>query len=181
MAKRKCEENEDECVKVSKYTKKSVHYGDVTVFHFQRAQSFSCVPSLAGVALGLSSRHMYSEQCKINDGFPTFEREPLPSKIRQKLLRLAGIKKWKKNELKVARDIRISRLNCGCSCGDYCFPQTCSCCLNGIECQVDEGTFPCSCRPNCCLNEQGRHEYNATKIAKHRTDTLARVRRNIES
>ena len=181
MAKRKFEDGDDKDVKAKKLAKKSVHYGDVTVFYFQRVQSFSCVPSLAGVALGLSSSHVYSEQCTISDDFAQFEREPLPSKLRQKLLRLAGVKKWKKSELKVARDIRISRLNCGCSCGDYCFPQTCSCCLNGIECQVDEGTFPCSCRRNCCLNALGRHEYSATKIAKHRTETLARVQANIDS
>jgi cysteine/serine-rich nuclear protein len=181
MAKRKFEDDEDKSNRIKKFTKKSVHYGDVTVFYFQRVQSFCCIPSLAGVALGLSSRHIYSEQCKINDEFRTFEREPLPSKVRQKLLRLAGVKKWKKSELKIARDIRISRLNCGCSCGEYCFPQTCSCCLNGIGCQVDEGTFPCSCRPNCCLNAQGRLEYSGTKIARHRTETLARVQANMES
>ena len=179
MAKRKCED--DDRSRVKKFAKKSVHYGDVTVFYFQRVQSFSCIPSLAGVALGLSSRHIHSEQCEINEEFPTFKREPLPSKVRQKLLRLAGVKKWEKSEVKVARDIRISRLNCGCNCGEYCFPQTCSCCLNGIGCQVDEGTFPCSCRPNCCLNAQGRHEYSAAKIAKHLTETLARVQTNIES
>lgn len=183
MAKRKYEDgvDEDNCDKVKKYAKKSVHYGDVTVFYFQRVQSFSCIPSLGGVALGLSSRHIYSEQCGIVDEFPTYKREPLPSKIRQRLLRLAGVRKWKKSELKAARDIRISRLNCGCSCGEYCFPQTCSCCLNGIECQVDEGTFPCSCRPNCCLNSLGRHEYSSVSIAKHCTETLARVRTNIDS
>ena len=180
MAKRKYEADH-ESTRTKRLSNRSVHYGDVTVFYFQRVQSFGCIPSLGGVAIGLASRHSYSEKCGINDNVSDFKREPLPSKVRQKLLRLAGVKKWKKSELKVSRDIRISRLNCGCNCGEYCFPQTCSCCLNGIGCQVDEGTFPCSCRPNCCLNAQGRHEYSASKIAKHRTETLARERKNIES
>lgn len=181
MSKRTFLDKDEEFCRVKKIARKSVHYGDVTVFYFERVQSFCCVPSLSGVALGLSTRHVYTEQCRINDDFSAFERQPLPSKLRQKLLRLAGAKKWKKSELKVARDIRISRLSCGCSCGEYCFPQTCSCCLNGIGCQVDEGTFPCSCRPNCCLNTKGRLAFNAARIAKHRTDTLNRVRANIDS
>ena len=182
---------------------KSVRYGDVTVFYFQRVQSFSCVPSLGGIALGLASRHCYSEQKALCDDVDddvgddddggddddssdeklgrSGDMETLTSEKRKKLLRIAGVRSWKKNELKRAREIRLSRLNCGCNCGDFCFPQTCSCSLNGISCQVDEGTFPCSCRPNCCLNAEGRQEYDALSISRHRTETLSRVGENTES
>ena len=175
MAKRKFEDDDNQRERIKKLTvKKSVHYGQVTVYYFQRRQSFCCIPSLAGVALGMSSTHFNTEKVQINDEYSTFKKAPLPSKSRENLLRNSGVRKCDKRELKLARDIRLSRLNCGCNCGDYCFPQTCSCCLNGIECQVDVGKFPCTCRPNCCLNAYGRQEYNTDKILKHRTETLAR-------
>lgn len=188
MAKRThelVEPDESDQVSPKSHKSKSVSYGNVTVFYFQRVQSFSCVPSLGGVALGLASKHCYSEQrplCDSNDGLATSrDIEALTSEERKKLLRFAGVKSWKKTEMKHAREIRLSRLNCGCNCGDFCFPQTCSCCLNGIGCQVDEGTFPCSCRPNCCLNKEGRHGYDALSISRHRMETLNRVRTNSES
>lgn len=188
MAKRKHELTESESDRTSSESSisKSVHYGDVTIFYFQRVQSFSCVPSLGGIALGLASSHCYSEQkplCNVDDDdlAKSCDTGALTSKKRKKILRLAGVRSWQKAELKHAKEIRLSRLKCGCSCGDFCFPQTCSCCLNGVGCQVDEGTFPCSCRPNCCLNSEGRQAFNAMAIARHQMETLNRVRMNTES
>lgn len=62
--------------------------------------------------------------------------QPYPSKRRHTLLKAAGVKKIDKEEKRQLHDLRLSRENCGCDCQVYCEPETCSCSLAGIKCQV---------------------------------------------
>lgn len=62
--------------------------------------------------------------------------QPYPSKRRYALLKAAGVKKIDKDEKRQLHDLRISRENCGCDCQGFCEPETCSCSLAGIKCQV---------------------------------------------
>ena len=48
----------------------------------------------------------------------------------------SGIKKIDTIEKEECRDIRSSREMCGCDCRVYCDPETCSCSVAGIKCQV---------------------------------------------
>ena len=48
----------------------------------------------------------------------------------------SGIKKIDTIEKEECRDIRTSREMCGCDCRVYCDPETCSCSVAGIKCQV---------------------------------------------
>ena len=51
-------------------------------------------------------------------------------------LSCVGIKKIDTVEKEECRDIRTSREMCGCDCRVYCDPETCSCSIAGIKCQV---------------------------------------------
>lgn len=62
--------------------------------------------------------------------------QPYPSKRRYALLKAAGVKKIDKEEKRQLHDLRISREHCGCDCQGFCEPETCSCSLAGIKCQV---------------------------------------------
>ena len=62
--------------------------------------------------------------------------QPYPSKRRYALLKAAGVKKIDKEEKRQLHELRISRENCGCDCQGFCEPETCSCSLAGIKCQV---------------------------------------------
>lgn len=62
--------------------------------------------------------------------------QPYPPKRRYALLKAAGVKKIDKEEKRQLHELRISRENCGCDCQGFCEPETCSCSLAGIKCQV---------------------------------------------
>lgn len=62
--------------------------------------------------------------------------QPYPPKRRYTLLKAAGVKKIDKEEKRQLHELRISRENCGCDCQGFCEPETCSCSLAGIKCQV---------------------------------------------
>lgn len=62
--------------------------------------------------------------------------QPYPPKHRYALLKTAGVKKIDKEEKRQLHELRISRENCGCDCQGFCEPETCSCSLAGIKCQV---------------------------------------------
>lgn len=62
--------------------------------------------------------------------------QPYASKQRYALLKAAGVKKIDKEEKRQLHELRISRENCGCDCQGFCEPETCSCSLAGIKCQV---------------------------------------------
>lgn len=61
---------------------------------------------------------------------------PYPSKKRHAILKAAGVKKIDKEEKRQLHELRMSREDCGCDCQGFCEPETCSCSLAGIKCQV---------------------------------------------
>jgi len=93
--------------------------------------------------------------------------------INQKMI-LKRIDQQEKHELKM---IRQSRETCGCSCQGYrgCQPETCECILNGISCQVDRLSFPCSCLKQFCTNPNGRTEFNQVRVRTHFINTISRL------
>lgn len=70
---------------------------------------------------------------EIEDGFSP---RMYPAKKRRALLKQEGVKKIDKTEKYELNEIRKSREQCGCDCQDFCDPETCSCNLAGIKCQV---------------------------------------------
>lgn len=68
-----------------------------------------------------------------------FFLQPLPTKKRRALLRASGVKKIDVEEKHELRAIRLSREDCGCDCRVFCDPETCTCSLAGIKCQVRAG------------------------------------------
>lgn len=62
--------------------------------------------------------------------------QPVSQKQRRALLKAAGVREIASSEKNECRDIRASREFCGCSCRDYCDPETCLCSQAGIKCQV---------------------------------------------
>lgn len=62
--------------------------------------------------------------------------QPVSQRQRRALLKSAGVREILSSEKNECRDIRTSREFCGCSCRDYCDPETCLCSQSGIKCQV---------------------------------------------
>lgn len=62
--------------------------------------------------------------------------QPVSQRQRRALLKAAGVREILSSEKNDCRDIRTSREFCGCSCRDYCDPETCLCSRAGIKCQV---------------------------------------------
>lgn len=62
--------------------------------------------------------------------------QPVSQKQRRALLKAAGVRDIAPYEKDECRDIRASREICGCSCRNYCDPETCLCSRSGIKCQV---------------------------------------------
>ncbi|KAK3707963.1 hypothetical protein QZH41_001719 [Actinostola sp. cb2023] len=182
---------------------KRVRFDQRIVFHFPRTQGSSCVPSNGGYTLGMKRQHAFvehfkfSEQddsnvdfCYSSDTSDDDEDEddddeddddstlfmPIPQKTRKAILKDAGVKKIDKQEAMECMQIRFSRQICGCDCKDYCDPESCSCSLNGINCQVDRDSFPCGCVRNECHNPNGRHEYDPISVRRHFIDTILKLR-----
>lgn len=61
---------------------------------------------------------------------------PYPARKRRALLRAAGVRKIDREEKRELQALRQSREDCGCHCDTVCDPETCSCSLAGIKCQV---------------------------------------------
>lgn len=57
----------------------------------------------------------------------------------------------------------------------YCDPESCSCALSGIQCQVDRLNFPCGCSRDACGNPSGRVEFNPVRVRTHFIHTLMRL------
>lgn len=177
---------------------KRVRFDQRIVFHFPRTQGSSCVPSNGGYTLGMKRQHEYVEHFKFSDQddlefcySSNSEDEddddddndedssifmPIPQKTRKAILKDAGVKKIDKQEAMECMQIRFSRQICGCDCKDYCDPQTCSCSLNGINCQVDRDSFPCGCIRSECHNPNGRHEYDPISVRRHFIETILKLR-----
>ncbi|XP_054168379.1 probable serine/threonine-protein kinase ndrD [Oppia nitens] len=101
--------------------------------------------------------------------------QPVPIRQRRALLRASGVRKIETQEKEECRDIRVSREYCGCECRIYCDPETCSCSLAGIKCQVDRISFPCGCTRDGCANTNGRIEFNPLRVRTHFIHTLMRI------
>uniref|UniRef100_A0A8C9PCV3 Cysteine/serine-rich nuclear protein N-terminal domain-containing protein n=1 Tax=Spermophilus dauricus TaxID=99837 RepID=A0A8C9PCV3_SPEDA len=60
-----------------------------------------------------------------------------PARRRRALLRAAGVPRIDREEKRELQVLRQSREDCGCRCDRVCDPETCSCSLAGIKCQMD--------------------------------------------
>uniref|UniRef100_A0A3B5LMX8 Cysteine/serine-rich nuclear protein N-terminal domain-containing protein n=1 Tax=Xiphophorus couchianus TaxID=32473 RepID=A0A3B5LMX8_9TELE len=101
--------------------------------------------------------------------------QPFPSKKRYALLKAAGVKKIDKEEKRQLHELRLSRENCGCDCQGFCEPETCSCSLAGIKCQMDHSSFPCGCTKDGCGNTEGRIEFNSNRVQTHYIHTIMKL------
>lgn len=101
--------------------------------------------------------------------------QPVTPKQRRALLKAAGVRKIDASEKIDCRDIRNSREVCGCSCREFCDPETCACSQAGIKCQVDRAMFPCGCTREACGNTVGRVEFNPTRVRTHYIHTVMRL------
>ncbi|XP_038319311.1 cysteine/serine-rich nuclear protein 3 isoform X3 [Canis lupus familiaris] len=104
-----------------------------------------------------------------------FFLQPLPTKKRRALLRASGVKKIDVEEKHELRAIRLSREDCGCDCRVFCDPETCTCSLAGIKCQVDRMSFPCGCTKEGCSNTAGRIEFNPIRVRTHFLHTIMKL------
>lgn len=101
--------------------------------------------------------------------------QPVPTRKRRALLRASGVRRIDALEKDECRDIRASREFCGCTCKGRCLPDSCSCSLAGIACQVDRMSFPCGCTQEGCANASGRTEFNPVRVRAHFLHTLMRL------
>ncbi|MBN3312579.1 CSRN1 protein, partial [Atractosteus spatula] len=108
----------------------------------------------------------------LEDGFFL---HPYPSKRRHVILKAAGVKKIDKEEKRELHSIRLSREDCGCDCQGFCEPETCSCSLAGIKCQMDHSSFPCGCTKDGCGNTEGRIEFNSSRVQTHYIHTIMKL------
>ncbi|KAI5092124.1 cysteine/serine-rich nuclear protein 1 isoform X1 [Silurus meridionalis] len=100
---------------------------------------------------------------------------PYPSKRRHIILKAAGVKKIDKEEKRQLHELRMSREDCGCDCQGFCEPETCSCSLAGIKCQMDHSSFPCGCTKDGCGNTEGRIEFNPNRVQTHYIHTIMKL------
>lgn len=100
---------------------------------------------------------------------------PYPSKRRHAILKAAGVKKIDKEEKRQLHELRTSREDCGCDCQGFCEPETCSCSLAGIKCQMDHSSFPCGCTKDGCGNTEGRIEFNSSRVQTHYIHTIMKL------
>ncbi|XP_040850210.1 cysteine/serine-rich nuclear protein 1 [Ochotona curzoniae] len=101
--------------------------------------------------------------------------QPYPARQRRALLRAAGVRRIDREEKRELQALRRSREDCGCHCDRVCDPETCSCSLAGIKCQMDHTGFPCGCCREGCENPNGRVEFNQARVQTHFIHTLTRL------
>lgn len=101
--------------------------------------------------------------------------QPYPARKRRALLRAAGVRRIDREEKRELQTLRQSREDCGCRCDRVCDPETCSCSLAGIKCQMDHTAFPCGCCKEGCENPKGRVEFNQARVQTHFIHTLTRL------
>uniref|UniRef100_A0ACB8FWH3 Uncharacterized protein n=1 Tax=Sphaerodactylus townsendi TaxID=933632 RepID=A0ACB8FWH3_9SAUR len=104
-----------------------------------------------------------------------FFLQPYAAKKRRALLKALGVKKVDKEEKRELHSIRLSREDCGCNCQEFCDPETCSCSLVGIKCQMDHTSFPCGCTKDGCGNTEGRIEFNQARVQTHFIHTIMKL------
>ncbi|XP_003464158.1 cysteine/serine-rich nuclear protein 1 isoform X2 [Cavia porcellus] len=101
--------------------------------------------------------------------------QPYPARQRRALLRASGVRRIDREEKRELQALRQSREDCGCHCDRVCDPETCSCSLAGIKCQMDHTAFPCGCCKEGCENPKGRVEFNQARVQTHFIHTLTRL------
>lgn len=101
--------------------------------------------------------------------------QPHPPRQRRALLRASGVRRIDREEKRELQALRQSREDCGCHCDGVCDPETCSCILAGIKCQMDHTSFPCGCCSEGCENPNGRVEFNQARVQTHFIHTLTRL------
>ncbi|KAL1782436.1 cysteine/serine-rich nuclear protein 1 [Sigmodon hispidus] len=101
--------------------------------------------------------------------------QPHPPRQRRALLRASGVRRIDREEKRELQALRQSREDCGCRCDGVCDPETCSCSLAGIKCQMDHTSFPCGCCSEGCENPNGRVEFNQARVQTHFIHTLTRL------
>uniref|UniRef100_A0A8C9UTS4 Cysteine/serine-rich nuclear protein N-terminal domain-containing protein n=1 Tax=Spermophilus dauricus TaxID=99837 RepID=A0A8C9UTS4_SPEDA len=101
--------------------------------------------------------------------------QPHPARRRRALLRASGVRRIDREEKRELKALRQSREDCGCRCDRVCDPETCSCSLAGIKCQMDHTGFPCGCCKEGCENPNGRVEFNQARVQTHFIHTLTRL------
>ncbi|XP_008071126.1 cysteine/serine-rich nuclear protein 1 isoform X2 [Carlito syrichta] len=101
--------------------------------------------------------------------------QPYPARRRRALLRAAGVRRIDREEKRELQALRQSREDCGCHCDRVCDPETCSCSLAGIKCQMDHTAFPCGCCKEGCENPNGRVEFNQARVQTHFIHTITRL------
>lgn len=101
--------------------------------------------------------------------------QPHPPRQRRALLRASGVRRIDREEKRELQALRRSREDCGCRCDGVCDPETCSCSLAGIKCQMDHTSFPCGCCSEGCENPNGRVEFNQARVQTHFIHTLTRL------
>lgn len=101
--------------------------------------------------------------------------QPYPARRRRALLRASGVRRIDREEKRELQALRQSREDCGCHCDRICDPETCSCSLAGIKCQMDHTAFPCGCCREGCENPMGRVEFNQARVQTHFIHTLTRL------
>ncbi|VDI64707.1 cysteine/serine-rich nuclear protein [Mytilus galloprovincialis] len=95
---------------------------------------------------------------------------------RRLLLRQSSLVNVDRSEADDCKDIRDSRRKSGCNCKHMCDPNTCACSLAGIECFVEDDSFPCRCSKPICKNPHGHYEYNPDKVQEHFTRTMEKLK-----
>lgn len=101
--------------------------------------------------------------------------QPHPPRQRRALLRASGVRRIDREEKRELQALRQSREDCGCHCDGVCDPETCSCSLAGIKCQMDHTSFPCGCCSEGCENPNGRVEFNQKRVKTHFRHTITRL------
>lgn len=162
-----------------------VRWGEVRVWYFERHQYSCAVPSHGDVALGMADTHSHTEHTSLGreeaelQGVSTKHKvrrrakdgrlKPLTMSARLSMLRAHGVHQVDREESAAIETIQASRAeHSGCDCRGGCDPETCSCALNQIGCEVDTEGFPCRCSLGNCANPQGRKVYNRKEIDIHR-------------
>jgi len=162
--------------------RRGVQFGGVTVWYFGRQQYSSSVPSQGDVSLGMDWTHHRSEVRQIDTDSDS-EDEQTESKKKRKvkrlkaltvsarisLLRSHGILQIDRGESADIERVQDSRAKTsGCDCVGPCQPQTCSCAVNQVQCEVDIEGFPCKCSQSKCSNPQGRRVFNRKEVDMYR-------------
>ncbi|KAA0201243.1 Cysteine/serine-rich nuclear protein 1 [Fasciolopsis buskii] len=108
---------------------------------------------------------------------------PIHGTARIKLLKESGVTRLDESEREVCLQIRATRSRVGCDCGPRypCTPGRCSCIEEGVQCQVDRPSFPCSCVAASCQNPNGRAEFLVEEVRSYVQTILRKLAKQHDS